>query len=153
MEKVNVKLTDYQKSKIKSAFKKNNNVNIQFDIYQFKSDGNDVLLLTKRQFNKLKKHLKANTGLRLEFSFNQLKQIKNGGLLKEILDVADYIPIVNQFTPKVRKGAKYVKENISPKIRNFIDWLDNELSNVQGSGLDEKTIKYIKQNYKKNFNH
>ena len=153
MEKVNVKLTDYQKSKIKSAFKKNNNVNIQFDINQFKNGGDDVLLLTKRQINKLEKHKKSNAGLRLELSFNQLKQIKNGGLLKEILDVADYVPIVNQFTPKVRKGAKYVKENISPKIRSFIDWLDNELSNVQGSGLDEKTIKYIKTNYKKNFNH
>lgn len=144
MEKVNVNLTDYQKSKIKSAFKKNKDLTIQFEINQFEN-GNDVLLLTKRQFNKLQKHKKFNAGLRLEFSFNQLKQIKDGGLLNEILNVADYIPVVNNLTPKVRKGAKVVKENVIPKFREFIDWLDQELANVQGSGLDEKTLKYVKK--------
>ncbi|ORP54766.1 hypothetical protein, partial [Vibrio cholerae] len=67
MEKVNVNLTDYQKSKIKSAFKKNKDLTIQFEIDQFKN-GNDVLLLTKRQMNKVEKHKKINAGLRLEFS-------------------------------------------------------------------------------------
>lgn len=149
MEKVNVNLTNYQKSKIKSAFKKHSSVTIQFEIIQFKDDGIDVLLLTKRQYNKLQKHKKIRAGLRLEFSYNQLKQIKDGGLLKEILEVADHIPIVKNYTTNVRKGAKVVKESVIPKFRNFVDWLDHELSNVQGSGLDENTLKYIKKNLKK----
>lgn len=153
MEKVNVNLTDYQKSKIKSAFKKNNNVSIQFEINQFTTNGKDILLLTKRQQNKLQKHKKLNTGLRFEFSYIQLKQIKDGGLLNEILNVSDYIPGINSLTPKVRKGAKIVKENVIPKFRSFIDWLDHELANVQGSGLDENTLNYIKTNFKKNLNH
>lgn len=137
-------LTNYQKSKIKSAFNKNKDLTLQFDINQF-SNGNDVLLLTKKQFKKIEKHKKLNTGLRLEFSYNQLKQIKDGGLLNEILNVADYIPGINSLTPKVRRGAKVVKDNVIPKFRDFINWLDQELANVKGSGLDEKTLKYVKK--------
>lgn len=148
---VKVNFTNNQKDKIKLAFKKKTPVIIQFSIDQLKN-GKDEIFLTNRQYNKLEKHKKNNTGLRLEFSYNQLKSIKDGGLLKEILDAADYIPVINKLTPKVRKGAKYVKENINPKIKGFIEWLDNELANVEGNGLDEKTLKHIKNNYKKNFN-
>lgn len=149
---VRVNFSDNQKKKLKSAFKKKTPVSIQFSIDQL-NNGKDEIFLTNRQYNKLEKHMKNNTGIRLEFSYNQLRNIKDGGLLKEILDVAEYIPVVNQLTPKVRKGAKYVKENISPKLRGFIDWLDNELSNIQGSGLDEKTLKYVKKNLQTKFNH
>lgn len=151
MEKVNVNLSNYQISKIKSAFKKNISVTLQFEINQFKNDGKNSLLLTKRQINKLEKHRKSNTGFRLEFSNNQLKEIKNGGLLKEILDVAEHIPIVKNYTGDARKVAKVVKEKVIPKFRNLVDWLDHELSNVEGSGLDENTLKYMKRNFKKKF--
>lgn len=153
MEKTNINLTDNQKSKIKLAFKNKRSVIIQFNIDQFNENGKDIILLSKRQINKLNKHKKLNKGLRFEFSYNQLKEIKNGGLLKEILDFADNIPIVKNYTPNVRKGAKVVKESIIPKFRNFVDWLDHELKNVEGSGLDKKTLKYMKQNYKKILNH
>lgn len=152
MEHVKVKLSDYQKSKFKYAFKNKASVIIQFKNDQL-NKGNDTIILTKKQFNKFNKHLKNNTGLRIEFSYNQLKEFKDGGLLKEILDVAEHIPIVKNYTPNVRKGAKVIKESVIPKFRNLIDWIDHELSNVQGSGLDKNTLKYIKKNLKKNLNH
>lgn len=145
---VKVNLSDNQKSKIKSAFNKQSSVTIQFKNDQLKN-GNDTLILTQRQLNKFNKHLKNNTGIRIVLSYDQLKEIKNGGLLKEILDFGENIPVVNSVVPYVKKAAPVVKKDIIPIVRNILDWLDKELSNVSGSGLDERTITYIKDNFKK----
>lgn len=142
---INVDLTNNQKSKIKLSFKQNKPVIIQFKIDQLKS-GNDKIYLTNRQYNKLEKHKKSNTGMRIEFSLNQLKYMKNGGLLKEILDFGDSIPIVKNITPYIRKASPIVKKDIIPIVRNILDWLDKELKDISGNGLDEKTLKYVKEN-------
>lgn len=151
---VNINLTEHQKSKLKSAFKNNKSITIQFSIDQLKS-GKDQIFLTNRQYNKLEKHKKNNKGLRIDFSLNQLKYMKNGGLLKDILDFADNLPIVKNITPYVRKASPIIKNDVIPIVRNILDWLDKELKDVSGSGLDEKTLKYVRENLKdkKNFIH
>ena len=104
-------------------------------------------MLTKRQFNKLEKHKKLNKGLRIELSH------MSGGLLKDILELAEDLPVVNKVVPYVRKASPIVKKDIIPIVRNILDWLDKELSDVTGSGLDVNTLKYVRKNLKKNFNH
>jgi len=148
MEKVNVNLKDNQKSKLKLALKNKSSVIIQFSINQFK-DGKDVILLTKRQFSKVEKHKKLNKGLRIEFSYKQI----SGGLLNDILNFAENIPVVDKVIPYVRKASPIVKKDIIPIVRNILDWLDKELSEVKGSGLDFKTLKYVRKNLKKNLKH
>lgn len=151
---VNVNLNEYQKSKIKSSFKNKKSVIIQFKIDQLKN-GNDKIFLTNRQYNKLEKHKKDNTGMRIEFTYNQLKFMINGGLLKDVLDYVEDIPVVKKVVPYIRKAAPIVKNDVIPIVRNILDWLDKELKDVSGSGLDEKTLKYVKENLKnkKNFMH
>ena len=141
-----VNLTNNQRSKIKLAFKKKVSVNIQFKIDQFNENGNDVLFLTKRQSNKLEKHKKLNKGFRIEFSYKQIE--KSGGLLEDLLNFAENIPVVDNLVPYVRKAVPIAKKDIIPIVRNILDWLDNELNEVNGSGLDIKTLKYVKKNKK-----
>lgn len=143
----NVNLSDNQKSKIKSAFRNKQSVIIQFTIDQLQS-GNDKILLTNRQYNKLEKHKKNVKGLRIEFSLNQLKEMKNGGLLKDLLDFGENIPLVKSIIPYARKAAPIVKNDIIPIVKTILDWLDQELKDVSGSGLDEKTLKYVHNNLK-----
>lgn len=146
MEKVKVNLKSSQLLKLKNAIKNKKSVIIQFSIDQF-IDGKDTILLTKRQFNKLEKHKKLNKGLRIELSH------MSGGLLKDILELAEDLPVVNKVVPYVRKASPIVKKDIIPIVRNILDWLDKELSDVTGSGLDVNTLKYVRKNLKKNFNH
>lgn len=147
---VKVNFSKNQKDKIKSAFKKKVPVSIQFKIDQL-SNGNDDIILTKRQYNKLEKHKKNNKGIRIEFSYNQLKELKNGGkLLKDLLDFGEDIPVVKNVVPYVRKAAPIVKKDVIPIVRNILNWLDKELEDVVGSGLDEKTLNHVKSHIKKN---
>lgn len=141
-----VNFSENQKDKIKSAFKKKVPVKIQFNVDQLKN-GNDEIFLTQRQYNKLEKHKKNNKGIRIEFSYSQLKELKNGGkLLKDLLDFGEDIPVVNKVVPYVRKAAPIVKKDVIPIVRNILNWLEKELEDVSGSGLDEKTLNYVKSN-------
>jgi len=117
MEKVKVNLKSSQLLKLKNAIKNKKPVIVQFSIDQF-IDGKDTILLNKRQFNKLEKHKKLNKGLRIELSH------MSGGLLKDILELAEDLPVVNKVVPYVRKASPIVKKDIIPIVRNILDWLD-----------------------------
>ncbi|MBS0032563.1 MAG: hypothetical protein KFE23_00355 [Candidatus Baumannia cicadellinicola] len=78
-----------------------------------------------------------------------MKELKNGGLLKDLLDFGENIPVVKNVVPYVRKAAPIVKKDVIPIVRNILNWLDKELEDVTGSGLDEKTLNYVKSNIEK----
>lgn len=73
-------LSENQRKKIASAWKKKANVTIQLKNDQL-YNGNYNLSLTERQKNQIEKAKKNTTGLRLEFSYDHLKSNHEGGFL------------------------------------------------------------------------
>lgn len=139
-----LKLSDGQKKKLIMAFKKRNPAVIGLASDQMKG-GKDGILLTDEQNKMVKKALKNAKGLRLNISYDQLVKSKEGGLLKEILNFGEYIPIVNNLVPYVRKGASFVNSKMS-KIRSALDWLEKELKDVSGSGIHIKKLRSLLPN-------
>lgn len=73
-------LSENQRKKIASAWKKKVNVTVQLKNDQL-SNGNYTLSLTERQKNKIEKAKKNNKGLRLELTYDHLKSNHEGGFL------------------------------------------------------------------------
>ena len=155
---VNVDITNNQKDKIKTHFKKKSSVSLQLKHSQI-LNGNDKILLNNRQYKKLEKCKKNNKGIRISLSYKQLQDILKGGFLNEILEfVENNVPYAKKVTPIIRNTiAPVIKENLVPWLK---EWIDKELDKVikTGSGLDENTVNTIKNHLlkeadKKNFNH
>ena len=145
---VAITLSDNQKAKLKSAFRGKSGGTIQFSLDQLKN-GKDKIFLMNRQNNKLKKHKKDGTGVRIEFSCNQLKKTHKRGLLNDLLNFGEEIPVMKRIVPYARKAAPIIKEDVIPITKNLLDWVDKELAHAKGSGLDLNTLSYIKNNLKK----
>ena len=85
--KVNVKLTDTQLKRLKSAVKDNTGTTLRISLKMF--DGNNLpheLLLTTRQKTKLRNAFNNNMSTDLKLSKAQIfKIIKSGGFLRSLL--------------------------------------------------------------------
>lgn len=135
----NIRLTDGQKQKLRSAYRKRKSTTIGLRNEQL-SGGPNRILLTFEQHKALSSALKSNRGLRLLLDYEQLVKNKAGGFLKEMLNMIETtIPGVKTFISPI------VRNNIAPLLRNrFVPWLkeliDNELDTLiekdpKGSGL------------------
>lgn len=135
-----IRLSDGQKRKMKTAYKKRRTVVIGLSHENISGGGSDHIMLTEQQHKAVSKAVKNKTGIRLALSYDQLMKNKEGGLLKEMMNfIEDDVPGGKRFiSPLVRK-------NIAPLLRErFIPWLkdliDNELDSIitkdpKGSGL------------------
>ena len=85
--KVNVKLTNFQVSKLKKAVKNNDGATLRISIRNFnKEDLPHELLLTTRQNTKLGNAISNNMATDLKLSKAQIKKlIQSGGLLGQLL--------------------------------------------------------------------
>ena len=85
--KVNVKLTNFQVSKLKKAVKNNDGATLRISIRNFnKEDLPHELLLTTRQNTKLRNAISNNMATDLKLSKAQIKKlIQSGGLLGQLL--------------------------------------------------------------------
>jgi len=128
-------LTDGQKRKLRIAYKKRRPVVIGLKNEAISSGGEKILLSTT-QYKLIKKALKNKTGVRLVLGYDQLLKNKEGGFLKEMLE------LIETSVP----GGKtiispLVRQQVAPLLKNhFIPWLknliDNELESViKGAGL------------------
>lgn len=137
--KYKLNLTDIQKRKLRVGYKKQKLVVLSFKKDQLRN-GNVDVLLTDQQYRQVQKALKNNTGVRLILDYRQIKSNVEGGLLKEILEMAENnIPQVKRFV------SPLIKEKIAPLLKNqFVPWLkslvDNELDELMkkdatGEGL------------------
>lgn len=150
LHKHNISLSDRQKNRLRIAYKKRRGVTVGLTADQL-SKGNPVLLTDEQQkaVNKARGNKK---GLRLTISYDQLLKNKEGGLLNEVLEfIEDNIPYAKKITPLIRKqAAPAIKEYVVPWLK---DWINNELDNVikgkEGSGLDAKTIQYVRDHMTK----
>jgi hypothetical protein len=79
MNTVNIHLSDFQKNRIRSAYKKNKGLSIQLKNNQLK--GKDKLMVTDTQKKQIDKSIRNNTGLRLNLNYNQLLENHSGGFL------------------------------------------------------------------------
>ena len=84
---VNVSLTDAQKNKIASAYKKKCPTSLKLSISEM--DGDDTMFLTQAQINRMEKAKADNRGLTLKLSASQVRaQAKEGGFLPLIMGAA-----------------------------------------------------------------
>lgn len=136
-----IRLSDGQKRKLKTAYKKRRTVVIGLAYENINSGGGDHILLTEQQHRAMTRAVKNKTGLRLALSYDQLMQNKQGGLLKEMLGfIEDDVPGGRRFiSPLVRERlAPMLKEKFLPWLKDLID---NELDTIittkdpKGTGL------------------
>ena len=84
---VNVSLTDTQKNKIASAYKKKCPTSLKLSVSEM--EGDDTMFLTQAQVNKMEKAKEADRGVTLRLSASQVRvQAKEGGFLPLIMGAA-----------------------------------------------------------------
>lgn len=133
-----IKLSDGQKKKLLTAYRRRRSVALGLSRDQLNGYGGDDVMLNLQQHQNVVKAKKANKGLRLELSYDQLLKNKQGGLLKEVLNLIESdVPGGKRFiSPVVRHAlAPLLKNKFVPWLKNLID---NELDSVigpKGSGL------------------
>lgn len=137
--KYKLKLTDLQKRKLRLAYKKQRVAVLSLKNDQLKN-GNIEVFLTDQQLRQINKAKEKNRGLRLLLDYRQLKNNIEGGLLKEIMDIAE-----NNIPHFKKWVSPLVKDKIAPLLKNqFIPWLkqlvDSELDEIiskdtTGAGL------------------
>lgn len=134
-----IHLSDGQKRKLRIAFKKRRTAIIGLTNDSL-SRGADHILLNEAQHKAVEKAIRNKTGLRLAVSYDQLLKNKEGGLLKEMLEMVE---------SKVPYGKRFIspliRHQVAPILKNrFIPWLknliDNELDSIiekdpKGAGL------------------
>ena len=107
--KVNVKLSDTQLNKLKSAVKDKTGTTLRMVLKMF--NGNDLqheLLLTRRQKTKLRNSFNNNMSIDLKLSKAQIsKIIQSGGFFDRLLD------------PLLKTGLPLIKNVITPLVKVF----------------------------------
>ena len=107
--KVNVKLSDTQLNKLKSAVKDKTGTTLRMVLKMF--NGNDLqheLLLTRRQKTKLRNSFNNNMSIDLKLSKAQIsKIIQSGGFFDRLLD------------PLLKTGLPLIKNLITPLVKVF----------------------------------
>ena len=108
--KVNVKLSDAQLKKLKTAVKKKTGTTVRMSLKMF--NGNDILhelLLTTRQKTKLKNSFNNNMSTDLKLSNVQIsKIIQSGGFLGRLLG------------PLLKTGLPLIKNVIKPVTKSVL---------------------------------
>lgn len=134
-----IRLSDSQKRKLRIAFKKRRTAVIGLTNENI-AHGNDHILLNAVQHKAVEKATRNKTGLRLVLSYDQLLKNKEGGLLKEMLELVEAsVPGGRRFI------SPLIRNQVAPILKNkFIPWLkeliDNELDTIidkdpKGAGL------------------
>ena len=134
-----INLTKNQLNKLRIAHKKQRGQILALRRDQLKNGKFDVMLNSK-QTKRLDKAIKNNTGLRLNIEHYQLKDMIDGGLLKEIMTLAeDNIPYFRKLaSPLIRnRVAPILKDQFVPWLKKLIDeQLDTLMAkDVTGAGL------------------
>lgn len=134
-----ISLTKSQLNKLRIAHKKVRRAVLTLTKDQLKN-GKVEVALDNDQNKQIEKALKNNRGVRLIFDYSQLKDMIDGGLLKEILELAE------NNIPYFRKIASpLIKNKVAPVLKSqFLPWLksliDDELDTIidkdeSGAGL------------------
>ena len=112
--RVNVKLSNSQLNKLKSAIKNENDVVIRLSPNMI-GDSNDKtnfpheLLLTDRQVSSIRKAFANNSSVDIKFSKTQLsKMIQSGGFLGKLLG------------PLLKTGLPLIKNVITPLVKSVL---------------------------------
>lgn len=142
LHKHKIHLSDGQKRKLFSAYKRQKPIVVGLTNEQL-SRGKYNVLLTDDQHKAVSKAVKSNRGVRLTMNYNQLLLNKEGGLLKEMMDVFEStVPGGKRFiSPLIRRRiAPLLKERFIPWIKNLID---SELDTIiekdpKGNGLKRR---------------
>ena len=113
-----VKLTDGQKSKLKSAIKNNSELTLRLKHSHLR--GPDELMLTKTQISKIQKSISNGTGADIKISKSQIrKSVKYGGNLFGALASlgAKILPYAAKAAPALATGAlSFAGEKLLKKI-------------------------------------
>lgn len=147
-----INLTKNQLNKLRIAHKKLKRAILTLNKDQLKN-GNIEVMLDGEQNKQIEKAIKNNKGLRLIMDHSQLKQMIDGGLLKEVLELAENnVPYFKRF------ASPLIKTKVAPMLKEqFIPWLkkliDGELDTIMekdtsGAGL----IKHINAKLKNSLN-
>lgn len=134
-----INLTKGQRNKLRIAHKKLKRAVLTLTKDQLKN-GNIEVTLDSDQNKQIEKALKNNKGVRLIFDYSQLKEMIDGGLLKEVLEIAE-----NNIPYFKKLASPLIKTKVAPVLKNqFVPWLkkliDNELDELieedkSGAGL------------------
>ena len=112
--KVNVKLTDTQVKKLKTAVKNKSGATLRMSLKMF--DGNDLpheLLLTTRQKTNLRNAFNNNMSTNLKLSKAQIsKTIQSGGFLGSLLSKLAS-PLIKIASPFAKKSLSSIRNNSS----------------------------------------
>ena len=109
-----VNLTEGQKKKLHTAYKKKNSISIRLSNKNLV--GNDMLPLTKTQLNKIKS---ARNGVKLNLSASQLRYMeKTGGFLPLIPLIAGILGGVGGLTGGIASAVLAAKSNAEQKRHN-----------------------------------
>lgn len=113
-----VKLTDGQKSKLRSAIKNNSELTLRLKHNHLR--GPDELMLTKTQINKIQKAVSNGTGADIKISKSQIrKSVKYGGnLFGALMNIGSkLLPYAAKAAPALATGAlSAVGEKLLKKI-------------------------------------
>ena len=113
-----VKLTDGQKSKLKSAIKNNSELTLRLKHSQLR--GSDELMLTKTQINKIQKSISNGSGSDIKISKSQIrKSVKYGGnLFGALMSLGSKIlPYAAKAAPALATGVlSFAGEKLLKKI-------------------------------------
>lgn len=139
MHRHKIHLSDGQKRKLRVAFKKRRTAVVGLSNEHI-TNGGDSILLDDTQHKAIQKAIRNQSGIRLKLSYDQLLKNKDGGLLKEMLELVESkVPYGKRFiTPLVRHQiAPLLKDKFIPWLKNLID---NELDSIidkdpKGAGL------------------
>ncbi|KAG8279406.1 hypothetical protein J6590_106264 [Homalodisca vitripennis] len=92
-----IRLSEAQKRKLRAAYKRRKSTVIRLSNEQL-SHGSDRILLSGEQHKDVSRAVKNKKGLQLLLSYNQLVSYKQGGVLKEIMEMVDSsVPGVKRF--------------------------------------------------------
>ena len=132
--KVNVKLSDMQLKKLKTAVENKTGTTLRMNLKMF--DGNDLLhelLLTARQKTKLRNSFNNNMSTDLKLSKAQIsKIIQSGGFLGRLLD------------PLLKTGLPLMKNVIKPLAKSVLIPLGlTAAASAADTGIHKKVVGFF----------
>lgn len=143
-----INLSEGQKRKLRIAYKKRKAAVIGLTKDQLTKRNGVNVLLNKQQHAAVTKAIKNKSGVRLILEYSQLLKNKEGGLLKEALElVENSVPYTRKYiTPLIRQQvAPILKDHFVPWLKKLID---EELDTIierdpKGAGLKARINKKL----------
>lgn len=131
-----INLTKNQLNKLRIANKKLKRAILYLSKEQLKN-GNVEVSLDSDQHKQVERAIKNNTGVRLIFDYAQLKEMIDGGLLREVMELAENnIPYFKKVASPLIKGkvAPLLKDQFVPWLKKLIDSELDTLIDQDASG-------------------